>query len=128
MKKSMPFFLIVIAASFCAIAWHKAEYFSLDSEVNGKSIHIKAATYNIRYQAAADEKTGNGWEKRKKPLADLIRSHDFDIGGTQEGNFSQMHDLMTLLPKYAYIGYPMADTAAGCILPLSFTKKQNLRC
>ncbi len=77
-------------------------------DVEEEGIHVKAANYNIRYAAAADETTGNGWNVRKGPLANLIRNHGFDIVGTQEGNFSQMGDLMTLLPEYDYVGYPYA--------------------
>src|SRR5690606_3089360 len=58
------------------------------------------------------ETTGNGWNVRKTPLANLIRNHDFDIVGTQEGNFSQMGDLMTLLPGYDYIGYPYGGSTS----------------
>jgi len=81
-------------------------------DVEEEGIHVKAASYNIRYAAAADETTGNGWNVRKTPLANLIRNHDFDIVGTQEGNFSQMGDLMTLLPGYDYIGYPYGGSTS----------------
>lgn len=73
-----------------------------------KETKIRIASYNIRVAAAADEKSGNGWGIRKEPLADLIRKNDFDVVGTQEGNFSQMKDLDELLPEYSYIAYPYA--------------------
>lgn len=44
-----------------------------------------------------DEKTGNGWHKRKGPLADIVRSNHFDIFGTQEGVDTQLTDLKKLL-------------------------------
>jgi endonuclease/exonuclease/phosphatase family metal-dependent hydrolase len=72
----------------------------------GDGIYIKVANYNIRYNAPADKKTGNEWNRRKGPLADLIRRHHIGIMGTEEGNTSQMKDLMNLLPKYSYIGNP----------------------
>lgn len=75
---------------------------------NGEGIQIKVASYNIRVAATADEQTGNGWNIRKIPLANLIQMHGFDIVGTQEGNYKQMDDLMALLPEYDYIGYPYA--------------------
>lgn len=77
-------------------------------DIEEEGIHVKVSSYNIRYAAAADETTGNGWNVRKTPLANLIRNHGFDIVGTQEGNFSQMGDLMALLPEYDYVGYPYA--------------------
>lgn len=66
---------------------------------------IKAASYNLRYDPPEDEASGNGWYTRKIPLVDIITDYDFDIIGTQEGDFSQMNDLMALLPKYDYKGY-----------------------
>src|SRR5690606_11418621 len=75
-------------------------------------IHIKVSSYNIRYAAAADETTGNGWNIRKTALANLIRTHNFDIVGTQEGNFSQMGDLLALMPEYDYVGYPYAGASS----------------
>ncbi len=101
MKKIQNILLILIAGVLClSCVSAKLPY--------KEGLKIRAASYNIRYAAPADEKTGNGWDIRKQPLADLIRGHDFDIVGTQEGNFSQMADLMTLLPEYDYVGYPYA--------------------
>jgi endonuclease/exonuclease/phosphatase family metal-dependent hydrolase len=85
-----------------------------------KGTKIRIASYNIRVAAASDEQSGNGWSIRKNPLADLIRRNDFDIVGTQEGNFSQMKDLNELLPEYSYIAYPYAgvnsNSHTACIL------------
>lgn len=77
-------------------------------DIEDEGIQMKVASYNIRYAAAADETSGNGWNIRKTPLANLIKNHAMDIVGTQEGNFSQMGDLMSLMPEYAYVGYPYA--------------------
>lgn len=67
---------------------------------------FRVASYNIRYAAAADEQSGNGWEVRKQPLATLITRHGFDIVGTQEGNVQQLAGLNNLLSGYAYLGSP----------------------
>lgn len=77
-----------------------------DEEDNSERVSFKVASYNIRYAAAADETTGNGWDKRKWPVANLIISHDFDIVGTQEGNDAQLADLKTYLPEYDFVGHP----------------------
>lgn len=69
-------------------------------------IKIRVASYNLRYDAKDDYKSGNGWNIRKYALAKLITAHEFDIIGTQEGNYDQMDALMDLLPGYAYVGYP----------------------
>lgn len=66
---------------------------------------ITAASYNLRYDSRADYVSGNGWDTRKFPLADVITKHHLDIIGTQEGDHGQMHDLMKLLPGYDFKGY-----------------------
>jgi len=65
------------------------------------------ATYNLRYDAQGD--IGNLWKDRHPHLAQLIRFHDFDIFGTQEGLKHQLEDLRRLLPEYAYIGVGRDD-------------------
>lgn len=75
-------------------------------EEDPNAVKFKLASYNIRYASAADVETGNGWDVRKTPLANLILTHDFDIVGTQEGNSSQLSDLKNLLSGYDYVAYP----------------------
>ena len=67
---------------------------------------FRVATFNIRYAAEADEKSGNGWGLRKGPVAQVIVDHQFDVVGTQEGDARQLEDLQALLPDYAYLGHP----------------------
>ena len=43
------------------------------------------ATYNIRQANHSDSVAGNGWGRREPHVASLIRFHQFDIFGTQEG-------------------------------------------
>lgn len=70
------------------------------------STELRVASFNIRYDAAADAKKGNAWADRKTSVAEVILSHDFDMVGTQEGNQAQLDDLTELLPGYAYICHP----------------------
>jgi alpha-L-fucosidase len=67
---------------------------------------MTVASYNIKYESKADYEDGNGWEKRKAPLAKLILDHGIDIVGTQEGTPKQLNELKTLLSDYQYIAYP----------------------
>ncbi len=71
-----------------------------------KKTEFRMATYNIRYRAKADVETGNAWEIRKKPLADLILKSGFDIVATQEGDSTQLQELKMLLPDFEYVGHP----------------------
>jgi endonuclease/exonuclease/phosphatase family metal-dependent hydrolase len=63
---------------------------------------ITAATYNIRLQTPAD--SGNLWVNRAPMVAALIRFHDFDIFGTQEGFRNQLQDIERSLPGFEFYG------------------------
>ncbi len=68
--------------------------------------NIIAATYNLRYNNPDDGV--NAWENRKEMVKALIRFHDFDIFGTQEGLSGQLNDLSGM-QEYAYIGVGRDD-------------------
>ena len=63
---------------------------------------LKVATYNIRYASSND--IGNLWQNRAPYVGALIRFHDFDIFGTQEGLPEQLTDLDGMFPTYARYG------------------------
>lgn len=71
-----------------------------------RPIEMRAASFNVRYDAAADAANGDSWAERKGDVADVILRHDFDIVGTQEANKDQMPELGELLPGYDYIYHP----------------------
>ena len=64
-------------------------------------------TYNLRYDNPQD--TGNLWINRAPVIAALIRFHDFDIFGTQEGYKNQLDDITHALPQYIYYGVGRND-------------------
>lgn len=70
--------------------------------------HMSAAqtytvgTFNLRYDNPRD--SGNLWKDRAPLCAALIRFHDFDFLGTQEGLKNQLDDLLAALPEYALYG------------------------
>lgn len=68
-----------------------------------RTLEMRAATFNVRFDAEADAEGGNSWAERKGSVADVILKHDFDIVGTQEANKDQMPELAELLPGYDYI-------------------------
>lgn len=97
--------LILLLAFFCSAF----TYPSLVNPVTSTgmdSVEIKVSTFNIRYNAQADIDSGNGWSLRKQPVANLIKTHGFEIVGTQEGDRDQMADLQGLLPTFGMISYP----------------------
>jgi endonuclease/exonuclease/phosphatase family metal-dependent hydrolase len=65
---------------------------------------IIVGSYNIRYDNAKDEKSGNGWAQRAAVVASLIRFHQFEVLGSQEALKHQVEKLQSLLPAYAHIG------------------------
>ena len=69
------------------------------------------ATYNIRLLTQSDYEHGDGWNQRYPYIAKLIRFHQFDIFGTEEGFYSQLQDLKALLPGFDYIGVGRDDGA-----------------
>src|SRR5690606_40996944 len=56
-----------------------------------------------------DAARGDGWKQRYPIIADLIRFHEFDIFGTQEGLYHQLEDLKSSLPNYNYTGVGRDD-------------------
>lgn len=70
---------------------------------------FNAATYNVRVYNNYDSIQGNAWEQREPYMASLIRFHDFDIFGTQEGVKHQLDTLKSDLPGFEYIGAGRED-------------------
>lgn len=95
----LPFLLVLLL-----VACHSKQ--NAQEGATAKDTQFRVATYNIRYDAEADYKTGNGWDTRKGELADLIKRYDFEIFGTQEGDKNQMNQLKGLLPGYDYVAHP----------------------
>lgn len=108
----------------------KAKYFLLLLAVVGLALITSAQTltigsYNIRLYTPRD--TGNLWETRAPVVASLIRFHDFDVFGTQEGFRHQLNDLRTALPQYAYYGAGRDDGKEGGEHSAIFYKKDRFR-
>ena len=74
----------------------------LAASVNAQKMII--GSYNLRYDNKNDSINGNGWQQRAPVIAALIRFHDFDIFGTQEGLLHQLNDINTALPQYDRYG------------------------
>lgn len=68
---------------------------------------LQYATWNIRWEDPKDVENGDAWEKRKEPIANVIKANDFDIIGLQEGSTYRLKQLMSFLPEYEII---LSDT------------------
>lgn len=64
-------------------------------------VKLKVASYNLRMDTPSDSL--NAWSYRKDAVKALIRYHDFDIVGTQEGFLHQLQGVCEL-PEYTYSG------------------------
>lgn len=73
---------------------------------------FNVASYNLRQANHSDSVAGNGWGRRLPYIADLVRFHNFEIFGTQEGFRHQLDSLVNRLPGYAYTGVGREDGVA----------------
>ena len=93
---------------------------------NAQNLYV--GEYNIRNVNEKDTKAGNGWERRKSVVFDIIRIESFDIWGSQEVYHSQLEDLCEALPQYGYIGVGRNDgKQEGEYAPI-FYKKDRIKC
>ncbi|OIN59257.1 endonuclease/exonuclease/phosphatase family protein [Arsenicibacter rosenii] len=66
-----------------------------------KNTPINIASYNLRYNTPNDGP--NAWPNRKENVKALVRYHEWDIFGTQEGLRGQLNDLAEM-PEYTFFG------------------------
>ncbi|MBK5195525.1 MAG: endonuclease/exonuclease/phosphatase family protein [Proteiniphilum sp.] len=66
-----------------------------------KEITLNLSSFNLRMDTNSDGE--NAWPNRKEMVKGLIRFHDLDIIGTQEGFKHQLDDILKL-GNYAYVG------------------------
>lgn len=66
-----------------------------------KECNLNVATFNLRMDTSSDGE--NAWPNRKEMVKGLIRYHDLDIIGTQEGFKHQLDNILEL-SEYAYVG------------------------
>ncbi|WP_028296704.1 endonuclease/exonuclease/phosphatase family protein [Olivibacter sitiensis] len=71
---------------------------------------LNVATFNLRNDNnKTDAANGDGWKDRYPIIAQMIRFHEFDVFGTQEGLHHQLEDLKRDLPGYDYTGLGRDD-------------------
>ena len=77
-----------------------------DKDIVKDNYELNIATYNLRLDTPNDSL--DAWEHRKENVNGLIRFHDFDIVGTQEGFHHQLLDI-TATGDYSYVGVGRDD-------------------
>ena len=63
---------------------------------------VKIMTFNLRKNTELDG--DNAWPYRMKAAVQMVKRHDADMIGIQEGLHGMLEDLARLLPEYAWIG------------------------
>lgn len=89
-----------------------------------KRNEILTASFNIRYENTQDGI--NAWSNRKEQVKSLIRFHDFDIFGIQEGMINQVKGIAEL-DQYAWIGKGRDDGKEAGEHCAVFYKKERFK-
>lgn len=92
MKKLIYFILISLSLISCS---------------EKKPLEINVMSFNIRLDHAGDSL--NNWQYRKDVAAEVIKTNDIDILGTQEVLLNQFNGLKERLPEYTGIGVGRED-------------------
>src|SRR4030042_3072997 len=87
----------------------------------GYAQEINVITYNIRFDNPGDGE--NRWDARKESLVRLLRDHDPDVFGIQEGLIHQVRYLDSILADYSFIGKGRDDGIDAGELCAVFYKK-----
>ncbi|WP_152269524.1 endonuclease/exonuclease/phosphatase family protein [Agriterribacter humi] len=96
----------------------------IQSAIAQKNTPVVIATYNIRYNNSHDSL--NAWPNRKENVKALIRFHEFDIFGTQEGLIDQMNGISEM-EAYARTGHGRDDGKEAGEHSAIFYKKDRFK-
>lgn len=102
MEAFLRFHLGILLAMMLALA--------LGCEKPTEKPTLNIATYNIRFDSPTD--SGNMWQDRAKHLTHLIKYHQMDIVGTQEGLYHQLETMKSHLGM-PYVGAERDDGATA---------------
>jgi endonuclease/exonuclease/phosphatase family metal-dependent hydrolase len=99
--------------------------FNIAKQVVGKDgpsgNRLKVMSFNLRY---ANDKDELPWEKRLPVIAELLKSEQPDVIGTQEGIYRQVQDLETSLPQYGWIGEGREGKTNGEFMAVFYNKER----
>lgn len=82
-------------------------------------------TYNLRNDNKGD--VGNLWVQRAPIVANLLRFHQYDIFGIQEGFKNQVEDINKALPEFAHYGLGRDDGKDGGEHSTIFYRKDKFK-
>src|SRR5690606_657317 len=86
---------------------------------------LNIASYNIRYANPND--APDTWDKRHPVIINMIKFHEMDIIGIQEGLNHQVFNLSEGLPEYGYVGVGRDDGAEKGEFSAIFYNKEKVK-
>ena len=103
---------------------HAFAFLQGPASAESATIHIRAASYNIRTgnDSSSENDTNNNWKKRKADLSNLVKDIAPDVIGFQEVQSSQLTFLKTQLPDYEFVGAFRNGGTSGEATPVAFRK------
>lgn len=93
------------------------------SFLNAQTLNV--GTFNIRYDNPEDSL--NNWKYRKQFAIDLIKFHEYDVFGIQEGLMNQVNDLSAGLTGYGHVGVGRDDGKTAGEFSAIFYRKDRLQ-
>lgn len=97
--------MLSLAHLLCRIVLCSLLFVACAASAQGNVI-VNVATYNLRYDTPQDGV--NAWPHRREAVKALIRYHEIDVFGTQEGLADQIADLAEM-NEYAHVGVGRDD-------------------
>jgi len=99
--------LLLLVAPGCASTGARAADRGAASGAASGAAPLRVMTFNLRYDTPNDG--ANAWPNRRDWVAGLIRFHEADAVGVQEGLLRQLVDLDARLPGFARVGVGRTD-------------------
>lgn len=90
-----------------------------------KPLNLKVMSFNIRLDHAGD--SANNWQYRKDVAAEMVKTNNIDILGTQEVLVNQLNDLKERLPEYTTVGVGRDDGKEAGEFSAIFYKKDKFK-
>lgn len=93
--------------------------------VHAQQTQLNIASYNIRYANPND--APDTWDKRQPVIINMIKFHEMDIVGIQEGLNHQVYALSEGLPNYGYVGVGRDDGVEAGEYTAIFYNKEKIK-
>jgi endonuclease/exonuclease/phosphatase family metal-dependent hydrolase len=90
----------------------------------GGASTMRLMSFNIRFDAEGDARTGDRWADRAMSVIETVRRFAPDIVGFQEALRGQLDDLIAALPDHQAVGSPRESGSHGEYVPIFFDTRR----